>query len=182
MDEANYKSFDDELQFNGYLLTPDYPEPYSTIITKDIPLAYITGKDHFNYIDGNLKRAVRLEKLEYHELVGWLIKTDKNPSGYEIPFSDLHDARAFIPLNEQVTGEARIFVSKKVFDKSVHHLRSNAYTRASVTRGIGGFATKEIRTSHIQEDKKLSEHTERKPLFGRRSSPSAWRQAEYWKG
>ena len=83
-DEAAF-SFEDDLGFNAWQLSPLFDKEYKEIIGKDSVLGYYTkDRKDFNFIETHLHTAVYLSRQIFRKFSGYLIITDKNAEGIKI--------------------------------------------------------------------------------------------------
>lgn len=169
--QAQYRDFENNLDFNAWNLEPAYEKTYKDVITKDVALSNLRTKEHFTKGFNNLRLAVYLDKIKKTEHEGWLIRTDHNEEGYELQIKSFEEAIKIIPKEEKVLSAVKIMVEKPVFPKSVHNKKSTAYTLFSMTRGINGKASNDINTVRQEQQRTLRDETERKSGFLQKKSP-----------
>lgn len=175
------QTFNDGLEFNAWQLTPAYPSPYRELIGKDAALSNITKPEHLEFIEINLRKAVYLTGFMHKRKIGYIIRTDKKEGGYIIKLSDLDEALKFVSEDESIISVEHYFEYKPTFVKSCHQGKSRAYTRMSLTRGIGGRASKDLITVVQRQEKTLKEETQRRNWLGMKKPAGDWSQQEYKK-
>lgn len=158
--------FDDDLGFNAWQLSPMFSKDYKELIGKDAVLGYYTkDRRDFNHIEQHLHSAVYLTKATFKQFVGYLLITDKNPDGLRIEVTDLDQVLRFVPDDHKITAIKKLYDERPIFTKSVHNKLSRAYTRMALTRGIGGQASRELRSRYMEKRHTLKDETQRKGLF-----------------
>lgn len=160
-------TFDDELNFNAWQLSPAFPEPYRTMINKDAVLGfYRDNVGDLQFIEQNLQMGVYLSKTHYKQHVGWFFVTDKNKGGLSIEEKNYRSALALVPREHKVLGVKKLYSETSVFNKTIHNSLSRAYTRMALTRGIKGRASRELRTKVSEREHTLRDETRRDGIFG----------------
>lgn len=165
-DDAVNESFDDELSFNSWQLSPNLPKPYSELLTKDAVLGnYGKDKYDFNQIESNIAQGILLTKPAYNKLVGYRVFTTDNPDGFSVPLTDLKKVFELFP-RQQIVRVVPELVNKPVFEKSTHNFFTRGYTKMVLTRGIGGKASRELKIKYAERKHTLEDQTQRSGFFG----------------
>jgi hypothetical protein len=159
-------SYEDDLSFNGWQLSPSFPKEYSSLINKDAALGvYSRDRKDFNFIEQHLALAVYLNKAVFKEHIGYKITTTENEDGYFIEIKNPEELKHYLPQGEKILSINKVMSEKPIFNKAKHNKLSRAYTRMILTRGLGGQAAKDLKTEYRKKEHTLRDETKRQGIF-----------------
>jgi hypothetical protein len=174
-EEYRPQSYDDELQYNAFDITPNLPLEFRRILSKDIALGnYSKDRKDFNNVVQNLSTALILANSYYKDHVGYIVITDKNTDGYQFAFKDEDKILRLVPKEEKILTIKKLYEELPVFPKSKHNRLAKAYPLILATRGLGGLASKNVRTQYRKKETTLRDDTVRTGFlnFGKKQRPT----------
>ena len=166
----------DSLDLQKHILTPEFPGVYKETINKDIVLSNIRRPQDFEEIDGKLSRATYLNGIKQRILVGYTLYY-KDGNRQTVPITDKAQIVEIVLKNPNIQSINEEYEEQEIYKKSCHNMKSRAYTRSAVTRGMEGFATKQLNTQTSEQKKFLKDETERSRWTGKPKSGN-WREYE----